>query len=146
VSTPNFTFESARKVFEQLAPKPPPDLPRIAAARQLLERTPAKARDEVGAELIRQAKDADEVDTLHGMVREMLTADAKAAEEQLVQQVAEPLRPERLSPYLDDDQRLRSPSGEVVDVMGTDWHDQPWYSEAAQLLRDAGYEHADGEG
>jgi hypothetical protein len=33
----------------------------------------------------------------------------------------------------------------VVDVMGDDWHDEPWYGEAAQLLRDSGYEHAEPE-
>jgi hypothetical protein len=42
----------------------------------------------VGAELIRQARSADEVDELHGMVCGMLAVDAQAAEDELVQKVA----------------------------------------------------------
>jgi hypothetical protein len=109
---------SARAIFEQLVPKPAPEPPRIAAARQLLERTPAEARDQIGAELIRQAKDAAEVDTLHRIVRDMLNADTQAAEESLVRHVteamAEPANPGRPASYLDDAGRLRDPAGNVV--------------------------------
>ena len=48
---------------------------------------------QAGAELIRQARDRADVDTLHGIVRDMLTADAQAAEEEVIQQVAEALKP-----------------------------------------------------
>jgi hypothetical protein len=78
------TFDSARKVYEQLTPKPPPEPPRIAAARQLLENNPPEARDQIGAELIRQARDADEVDTLHGIVCDTLADDDGRDEDELV--------------------------------------------------------------
>jgi hypothetical protein len=52
-----------------------------------LEFTPPTARDEIGAELIHPARDVDKVNTLHGMVRGMVDADAQAAQEVLVRQV-----------------------------------------------------------
>jgi hypothetical protein len=141
---PDFTFPSAQKVYESLAPKPAPEPPRIVAARQLLENTPPEARDDVAAAVIRQAKDIDEVHALHAIAREMLAADTQAAEQQLVAKVTEALKPpEPAQPYLDDDARLRDPAGNLVDVMGTDWHGASWYPQAADLLRDAGYEHTD---
>lgn len=130
-----FTFTSARGVFEDLAPKPPPEPPRVAAARQLLERTPADARDQIGAELIRQAKSADEVNALHGIVRQMLDADAQAAEENLVRQVTQALaEPDEHRPYRDDDGNVRDPSGNVIDPASEDWWDRPWAGDVAKLL------------
>jgi hypothetical protein len=141
---PDFTFDSARKIFKQFAPKPEPEPARVTAARRLLERTPSEARDEIAAEIIRQARDVDEVNALHAMTRQMLDADEHASEQHLVMTVTEALKPpEPNPPYLDDDQRLRDPAGNLVDVMGTDWHTKPWYPEARDLLRDAGYEHAE---
>jgi hypothetical protein len=86
---PSFTHESAQAIYDQLAPKPPAEPPRITAARALLERTPPEARDQVGAEVIRHARDAAEIQALHSVVREMLDVDAAATEDTFARQVTE---------------------------------------------------------
>jgi hypothetical protein len=69
---PDFTFESARKVYEQLAPKPAPENPKVVAARKLLERTPTGGRDMVGAAIIKRAASPDETMALYGVVSEVI--------------------------------------------------------------------------
>jgi hypothetical protein len=112
---PDFGYASANEVFMSLAPPVEPEPPRLSAARRLLERTPADARDVVGAELIKHARGPDEVEALHGMVRGMLAEDQRQADEALASTVAEalkvdePPKPESHDgPYLDDDGRLRA--------------------------------------
>jgi hypothetical protein len=118
----DFGYDSANEVFTSLAPAPEPEPPRLSAARTLLEKTPADARDTVGAELIRQAKGPAEVEALHTMVRGMLADDQRQADEALASKIAqamkveEPPKPERPTPYIDDSGALRSSDGRVLDA------------------------------
>jgi hypothetical protein len=136
----DFGFESANAIYESLAPAPEPEPPRITAARKVLEKTSPDVRDQVGAELIRQAKGPAEVEALHTMVRGMLADDQRQADEALASKIAEamkveePAKPEPSGPYLDDDGQLRDPSGNVVDATSEDWWDRPWANDAAKLL------------
>jgi hypothetical protein len=108
---PDETSDVVARWAKEYAPKPVPESPRLTAARTLLEKTPAALRDTVGAELIRNAADPDEVMAMHALVAEHLDADAQAADEELVGTVREALKPaESASPYLDD-ARLRDPAG-----------------------------------
>jgi hypothetical protein len=120
---PEFTHDSARRLWYELAPsKPPPEVPPDFGPSQFIDPMGYAEREQ---QRLASAQ----------------TSTGAAA----MSHVTAPVAPDQHSPYLDDDGRLRDPSGRLVDVMGEDWWQQPWYRQAADLLRQAGYEHVDEE-
>ena len=122
---PSWTYDSAKKVYERLAPKPTPEPRRVTAAREAFERVQSReARDLVAAELIRSIPaDVDpeaETRAILTLQAELDAADDAKAQDAVLKEVEQALAPERSAtrddrgPYVDDDGKLRSGDGRVV--------------------------------
>jgi hypothetical protein len=146
VPEPSWTYDSAKKVYERLAPKPTPEPRRVTAARKAFERVNSReARDLVAAELIRSIPaDVDpetETRAILALQAELDAADDATAHDAVLREVEQALAPERSAepdethkPYRDDYGNVRNPSGRVIDPASEDWWGESWANDAAELL------------